>query len=180
MMVYFRLVTTTLSTCWSVFKDAPLSAWVQSDVLQVPDKRCVTRCVTRCFTICAFKRFLLLLSLVAAILFTSRKQSVKIFYKLLIVVNYFLKILPQPKKYLTRSRLVSLVTYFTSVYNLWLWSEVKETSLLTAACKYHVVEACDQKQEKKHPSYYNNSDCILQKTAFSLVKSRLALGSPGC
>ena len=113
-MVYFRLVTTTLSTCWSVFKDAPLSwlsAWVQSDVLQVPD----TRCVTRCFTICAFKRFLLLLSLVAAILFTSRKQSVKIFYKLLIVVNYFLKILPQPKKYLTRSRLVSLVTYFTSV-----------------------------------------------------------------
>ena len=43
-----------------------------------------------------------------------------------------------------------------------------------------MVEACDQKQEKKYPSYYNNSDCILQKTAFSLVKSRLALGSPGC
>ena len=34
-MVYFRLVTTTLSTCWSVFKEAPISAWVQSDVLQV-------------------------------------------------------------------------------------------------------------------------------------------------
>ena len=96
MMVYFRLVTTTLSTCWSVFKDAPLSSWVQSDVLKVPDTRCATRCVTRCFTICAFKRFLLLLSLVQKypglvifqINFIVKDQGGSIFKIILLDVDY--------------------------------------------------------------------------------------------
>lgn len=89
-MVYFRLVTTTLSTCWSVFKDAPLSAWVQSDVLQ-DALRDVLQFVL-------LKESYSSCHLYAAILFTSRKQGVKIFCKLMIVVKYFLKILPQPKK----------------------------------------------------------------------------------
>ena len=100
-MVYFRLVTTTLSTCWSVFKDAPLSSWVQSDVLKVPDTRCATRCVTRCFTICAFKRFLLLLSFVCSYSFYIQETKCQNICKLLIVIKYFFwKSYPNPKNIL--------------------------------------------------------------------------------
>ena len=99
--------------------------------------------------------------LYAAILFTSRKQSVKIFCKLLIVVKYFFENLTPTQKIFYTIQARDPRDIFYICLNLWLWSEVKETSLLTAACKYHVVEACDQKQEKKHPSYYNNLDCIL-------------------
>ena len=97
-MVYFRLVTTTLSTCWSVFKDAPLSAWVQSDVLQVLIQGVLQDALRDVLQFVLLKESYSSCHLYAAILFTFRKQSVKIFCKLLIVVKYFLKILPQPKK----------------------------------------------------------------------------------
>ena len=61
-------------------------------------------------------------------------------------------------------------------------------NLYSSTPHYHCVFEClqcyssmtDQPPISRGPHEDGAKNCILQKTAFSLVKSRLALGSPGC
>ena len=64
----------------------------------------------------------------------------------------------------------------------------KVMNLYSSTPHYHCVFEClqcyssmtDQPPISRGPHEDGAKNCILQKTAFSLVKSRLALGSPGC